>query len=261
MMPRIAEWLDAGRALLGHRPTKVQGLSGGERAMTVRRAAASAAVALALGSVAACSSDRPTTTDEQSYEISEQVSALVVDGQAAAVTIETGEGPVTVTEIYRYADDQPGTSHRVDGSTLRLSDTGCQNDEQRCDVEFRVRVPSATTATVTAKAGAVKMSGLTGNVTVTTEAGAVEATGLAADEVTITTQAGATSLEFAQAPTMVRASTELGAVDVRLPGGTAYAVDVATKVGASDVSVQRDAASAHKIQVRTDVGAVRVANM
>jgi hypothetical protein len=227
--------------------------------MTMRRAANSAAVALALGSVAACSPGR-TTTDEQSYEISEQISALVVEGRAAAVTIEPGEGPVTVTEIYHYADDRPGTSHRLDGSTLRLTGTGCQNDELRCAVEFRIRVPRATTATVTVEAGAVKMDGLTGNVTVTTEAGSVEATGLAGDEVTITTQAGATSLEFVEAPTVVKASTELGDVDVRLPVGTAYAVDVATGVGDSHVSVQRDAASAHRIQVKTEVGAIQVQN-
>ena len=226
--------------------------------MTTRTAAVWAA-AMALGTVAACSSGA-AKTDEQSYQISEQVSALVVDGRAAAVTIETGDGPVAVTEVYHYSDDRPGTSHRVDGSTLRLSDTGCRNDEVRCGVEFRVRMPSATTATVTAKAGAVKMTGLTGNVTVTTEAGAVEANGLAGDEVTITTQAGAASLEFAKAPKMVKASTQVGAVEVRLPGGTAYAVDVATSVGPSDVSVQRDTKSAHKVQVKTEVGAIRVEN-
>jgi Putative adhesin len=227
--------------------------------MTVRRVAVSALVAVVLGSLAACSAGR-TTTDEQSYEISEQVSALVVDGRAAAITVEAGEGPVTVTEVYRYGDDRPGTSHRLDGTTLTLTDTGCQNDERRCDVEFRVRVPRATTLTVTAKAGAVKVNGLAGNVMVTTEAGVVEANGLAGDEVTITTQAGATSLEFAKAPKAVKVSTQLGAVDVRLPTGTAYAVDVATDLGASDVSVQRDAASAHRIQVKTEVGAIRVKN-
>ena len=227
--------------------------------MTMRRVAVSALAAVVLGSVAACSAGR-TTTDAQSYEISEQVSALVVDAQAAAVTVEAGEGPVTVTEVYRYAADRPGTSHRLDGATLRLTDTGCQNDEGRCDVEFRVRVPGATTLTVTAKAGTVKVNGLTGNVTVTTEAGVVEANSLAGNEVTITTQAGATSLEFVEAPTLVKVSTQLGAVDVRLPSGTAYAVDVATELGASDVSVQRDAASAHRIQVKTEVGAIQVKN-
>ena len=227
--------------------------------MSTRKAAVLAAMALALGSLAACTPGG-TTTDEQSYEISEQVSALVVDGRAAAVTIGTGDGPVTVTEVYHYGDDKPGTSHRMDGSTLRLTDTGCRNDEVRCDVEFKIRVPSATTATVTAQAGAVKVTGLSGNVTVTTEAGAVEANALTGEQVAVTTQAGATSLEFAKAPKMVRVATQLGAVEVRLPTGTAYAVDVDTNVGASDVSVQRDAGSAHKVQVKTDVGGVKVEN-
>jgi putative adhesin len=224
-----------------------------------RWTAALCAAALAFGTLTACSSGA-TTTDEQSYEISDRVSALVVDGRAAAVTIETGDGPVTVTEVYHYSDDRPGTSHRVDGSTLRLSDTGCRNDEVRCSVEFRIRMPSATTATVTARAGAVKITGLAGNITVTTDAGAVQAHGLAADQVTVTTQAGAASLDFAEAPTMVKAATQVGAVEVKLPGDTAYAVDAATSVGSSDVTVRRDPASAHRIQVKTDVGAIRVEN-
>jgi DUF4097 and DUF4098 domain-containing protein YvlB len=227
--------------------------------MRTRTGVAVAIATLALG-VGGCSRDGAASTDQQSYEVSEQVTALVVDGQAAAVTIETGDGPVTVTEIYRYADDKPATSHAVEGTTLKLTDTGCRNDEGRCEVEFRVRVPSATTATVTAQAGAVRVTGLAGDVTVRTEAGAVEGTRLAGDRVTVTTQAGATSLAFTEAPTMVQASTSVGAVEVKVPGGTAYAVDVDTSVAAADVSVQRDPASAHKIQIRTEVGAVQVRN-
>jgi hypothetical protein len=128
--------------------------------MTRRTAAVLAAVAVALGSVPACAPGG-TTTDEQSYQISEPVSALVIDGQAAAVTIETGDGPVTVTEVYRYAEDRPATAHQLDRSTLTLTDTGRPNDERRCDVEFRLRVPRATTTTVTARAGAVTVNGLT----------------------------------------------------------------------------------------------------
>jgi len=227
--------------------------------MSTRTAAVCAAMALALGSVAACTPGA-TTTDEQSYQISEQINALVVDGRAAAVTIDTGDGPVTVTEVYHYRDDRPATTHQVDGSTLKLTDTGCRNDNLRCDVEFRIRVPSPTTATVTAQAGAVKVTGLSGNVTVTTDAGAVEANALTGEQVAVTTQAGATSLQFATAPKMVKVATQVGAVQVRLPTGTAYAVDVDTNVGGSDVSVQRDAASAHKVQVKAEVGAVKVEN-
>ena len=198
--------------------------------------------------------------DRQSYQITDRIDALVVDARAAAVTLEVGDGPVTVEEIYHSGSDRPTTSHRVDGSTLHLTESGCRDNSVRCDVEFRVHLPAAATADITSQAGAVQVAGLTGNLTVSTQAGAVQGSGLGGDRVRVSTKAGATTLAFTRAPSTVSASTEVGAVEVRVPSGTSYAVDVQSTVGLSDVSVQRDPASPHKIEVRTSVGAVRVGN-
>ena len=230
--------------------------------MDARTVAAAAALGMALVVTAGCAeadtrTGGSTTTDQQSYEITEPIDALVVDARAATVIVEGGDGPLTVEETYHFSDDKPATSHRVDGSTLHLTDSGCRNDDVRCDVEFRV--PAAARTEITSQAGGVRLTGLTGDVAVSTRAGAVEGRGLGADEVSVETQAGAARLEFAQAPSTVRASTEVGAVEVRVPGDTTYAVDVQTAVGRSDVSVQRDPSSAHRIQIRTSVGAVKVA--
>jgi hypothetical protein len=187
-------------------------------------------------------SSTAAAADRQSYQITDRIDALVVDARAAAVTLEAGDGPVTVDEIYRSGSDRPTTSHRVDGSTLHLTESGCRDNSVRCDVEFRVRLPAAATADITSQAGAVQGSGLGG------------------DRVRVSTKAGATTLAFTRAPSTVSASTEVGAVEVRVPSGTSYAVDVQSTVGLSDVSVQRDPASPHKIEVRTSVGAVRVGN-
>ena len=205
-------------------------------------------------------SSTAAAADRQSYQITERIDALVVDARAAAVTLEAGDGPVTVDEIYHSGRDRPTTSHRVDGSTLHLTETGCRDNSVRCDVEFRVRLPAAATADITSQAGAVQVAGLTGNLTVSTQAGAVQGSGLGGDQVRVSTKAGATTLAFTRAPSTVSASTEVGAVEVRVPSGTSYAVDVQSTVGPSDVSVQRDPASPHKIEVRTSVGAVRVGN-
>ena len=51
------------------------------------------------------------------------------------------------------------------------------------------------------------------------------------------------------------------AVDLRLPGSTAYAVDVSTSVGPSSVRVDEDPASAHRIEVRTEMGAVSIGRL
>jgi hypothetical protein len=66
----------------------------------------------------------------------------------------------------------------------------------------------------------------------------VEAHGLTSDEVTIKTDAGAASLESAEAPTLVRTTTSLGAIELHVPGTTAYAVEVHSEVGGVSVNVE-----------------------
>ena len=223
----------------------------------MRRRTAAALTAIALLPLAACSAGS-TTTEELSYQIDQSVTALVIAARAASVAIVVGDGPVTVTEEHRYSRSKPTTAHRVEGQTLRLTESGCGDDELRCDVEYRIRMPKAISAEITAQAGAVRVDGLAGNVHVTTEAGAVEGRALTSDEVIIKTEAGAASLEFAEAPTLVQTTTSMGAVEVRVPGTTAYAVDVQTSVGGSSVGVEQDPASAHRIEVHTDLGAVKI---
>ena len=223
----------------------------------MRRRTAAALTTIALLPLAACSAGS-TTTEELSYQIDQSVTALVIAARAASVAIVVGDGPVTVTEEHRYSKSKPTTAHRVEGQTLRLTESGCGDDELRCDVEYRIRMPKAMSAEITAQAGAVRVDGLAGDVRVTTEAGAVEGRALTSDEVIIKTEAGAASLEFAEAPTLVQTTTSMGAVEVRVPGTTAYAVDVQTSVGGSSVGVEQDPASAHRIEVHTDLGAVKI---
>jgi DUF4097 and DUF4098 domain-containing protein YvlB len=219
-----------------------------------------ATVGIPLLLVLASCTNVNVTTDEQSYDVVEQVESVIIDARAAAITVQAGNGATSVTETYHYSDDKPRTSHEVSGTTLRLTESGCETQELRCDVEFSVHVPADTAVDITARAGAVRLTGLTSDVTVVTDAGAVEGTGLAGDSVSVKTDAGATSLQFTEPPASVEASTELGAILLKVPGGTAYAVDVSTTAGGSDIRVQQDANSPHKISLRTEVGGIRVEN-
>ena len=71
-------------------------------------------------------------------------------------------GPVTVTEEHRYARTKPTTAHQVEGQTLRLTQSGCGDDETRCNVEYRIRMPAAISAEIIAEAGAVRVDNLSG---------------------------------------------------------------------------------------------------
>ena len=223
----------------------------------MRPRTAAVLTAITLFPLAACSSG-PTTIDELRYQIDQPVTALVIDARAAAVAVVGGDGPVTVTEEYRFSSNKPTTAHHVEGQTLRLTESGCGGGMARCEVRYRIQLPRAMSADITAAAGAVQVDGLAGNLQVRTEAGAVEGRGLTSDEVTVQTEAGTASLEFTQPPGSVQTTTELGAIELQLPGTTSYAVDVQTEVGGSTVKVDRDPASAHRIMVRTEVGAVKI---
>ncbi|WP_328475247.1 DUF4097 family beta strand repeat-containing protein [Actinoplanes sp. NBC_00393] len=225
-------------------------------AFTVR--AGTAVLLIALAALPACGDSAATSTDEQSYQIDQKVDVLAVDARAAAITVEAGDGPVTVTESFRYGKQRPTTAHNVANSTLTLTESGCGDDNVRCEVKYRIRVPAVTRTEITAKAGSVTLTGLAGAVQVTTEAGAVRGSGLAGPEVTVTSQAGATELVFAEPPTALEVRTELGAVSLDLPPQVAYAVTVATEVGRSQISVDQDPASKHRVEVHTQVGAVSI---
>jgi hypothetical protein len=110
-----------------------------------------ALTALALIPLAACSDAQPTVEKaETSYQIAEPVTTLVIEARTAVVSIEAGDGPITVKEIRGSTDRAPTTSHRVDGSTLRLTERGCGDAARiRCDVEYQIRVPKATATEVT----------------------------------------------------------------------------------------------------------------
>ena len=114
------------------------------------------------------------TTDKVCYQIDEQVTTLMIGTRAAGIEIKTGNGPVTVTEEYRYSKGKPATAHQVEGTTLRLTESGCGDDDARCEVRYRIRVPATTSVEVTAQAGAVDVDGLAWSMHISTEAGAVE---------------------------------------------------------------------------------------
>lgn len=227
------------------------------RANSIR--ACIAPILLVLTALTSCVSGT-SAEREHSYEVTGPVTTLVINAQAGSVAVEAGEGPITVTETYRFTRDQPRTSHELEGTTLRLEDAGCAEFDPRCHVEFNVRAPAATAVDVRTRAGAIRIAGLDGDIELTNEAGTVEAAGLASKRVSSSTRTGSITLSFSKPPNDVKASAAFGSVEVMVPTSTAYAVEVSTKLGGSEILVPRDAASPHKISLRTELGGLRVAS-
>jgi hypothetical protein len=96
-------------------------------------------------------------------------------------------------------------------------------------------------------------------VTAKADAGLINATGLTSASVSLATRVGAISATFTAAPTAVRASANVGAIRVRVPGTTSYKIVADARVGKTTVSARQSASSGHTITATTDVGAIFVA--
>ena len=127
---------------------------------------------------------------------------------------------------------------------------------------YYAKTAPTTTRTVsgkTAGAGSVRLTGLAGSVTAKADVGLINATGLTGASVSLTTRVGGISASFTAAPTAVRASANVGAITVHVPGTTSYKVAADARVGKTTVSARQSASSGHAITATTDVGAIVVA--
>jgi hypothetical protein len=194
-------------------------------------------------------------TDVRSYQVTGDISALSVRNPVGAIEVTAGPGPVQITETIRYTNGKPDTGHATDGGTLRLTN-GCPGHRHLCQVDYRVRMPAATSLDVDGSVGLVKLTRLGGDVSVTTMAGDVEASGLTSAHTTVRGNAGHISLRYASAPVLVDVTNDAGAIEVHVPKESSYLVDAHTDAGKTTVSVPQDPASSRRISAHNDAGAI-----
>jgi hypothetical protein len=213
--------------------------------------------------VAGCGTRIGTTTSRNSYTVTEPVASLKIDNPVGDTQIEGADtNTISVTEELTYTGDPPQTSYPITaGRQLTLSYT-CPGvfDVNSCRVTYVIKVPRRLTIHIDDKVGSTTLTGIAGQLTLTSSTGNIDATGLTSPTVTAHTNAGAITLGFTAPPTTVDAQAQVGSITVRLPAGTAYAVDTGSQIGVADVKVQRDPASPHRITAHSQVGSASVYN-
>ena len=193
------------------------------------------------------------------YQITAPVSTVVIVSHVGNVTVTGGSGPgVSVTQQVYYSRTPPTTTRTVSGTTLTVT-YDCPG-QLVCGVAYTLAVPRSAAVRVTAGAGSVRLTGLAGSVTAKADVGLINATGLTSASVSLTTRVGGISATFTAAPTAVRASANVGAITVHVPGTTSYKIAADARVGKTTVSARQSASSGHAITATTDVGAVVVAS-
>jgi DUF4097 and DUF4098 domain-containing protein YvlB len=109
--------------------------------------------------------------------------------------------------------------------------------------------------------GDINVSGATGDTRLQDAFGNISMTGLSAASVRATNNSGDVTLHFATVPQQVNITDSFGNVTLVLPrGSTAYQVVTHNSFGSTNVSVPRNPASAHVIQVSNNSGDITIIN-
>lgn len=217
------------------------------------------AVAVLFGAVNVATSFASGTADESFSATG--VRTLHVDVTAGRVDVERAAGSTVDVDVRaRGSWRTPTTRHEQDGASLSLSaDCGPTVGFHRCEVSYRVRVPDGVDVELRSAAGRIQVHGIDGDVTASVNAGRVELTELRSSSVDVTSDVGAVTATFADAPDAVRVTTSAGAVSITLPrDGEPYAVDARAEAGGASIDVLTDPTSPRTVVARTSVGSVEV---
>jgi hypothetical protein len=210
-----------------------------------------------------------------SYTIGSRVTTLVVTGHAGDVHITGGRsGAFSVTEHISFHGTAPTTSHRTAAGTLSL-DSHCPATET-CTVGYSITAPRATAVRVTDGAGTVTLSSLGGPVTVrvnagkislsslagpvnaTISAGSISGQHLSSATASLHVSAGGIDVSFSAPAAAITATTDVGAVVVRVPNSVQYRVTASATVGDVHISVARSTAATRTITASTKTGSITI---
>lgn len=247
------------------------------KARPVVVAAAALMVVLVCGTGAfALLSEAMTSTVERTSVFTPATDRLVVDADGDVTIGPSSDGKIHVHTVVRHGLDQPEIVQESTPAGVRL-DAGCRGFlAVRCDIRHEVQVPPTSEVVIGGVDGDVTASGLSGPLRVDRLTGDITAVDLAgpldlrssAGEITgdalrsevlrATSDTGDVRLELVVPPQSVEVTTDNGEVDLAVPVGTAYRVDVRSDVGEERVLVPLDPTSAHTLRVEGDTGDVTV---
>jgi hypothetical protein len=231
------------------------------RAWALPLLAAAAALALAT-SLTGCDSlgklgstgHYPAAT---AFTVGSRVTTVIIDaGSGSADVTAASRSTVAVSQQASYSTKPPVARHTLSGTTLTLSFTCAV--ELTCGISYTVQVPRGVAVRVSAGAGAITLTSLSGSVSAQTGAGLITAVDLRSASVSLKSNAGGIIASCTVPPRSLSASTNLGAITLTVPGTVAYKVNSHTYVGTSTVTVRRSASSPYAITTSSDVGSVSI---
>jgi hypothetical protein len=192
------------------------------------------------------------------YTVSAPVSSLVVASELGEVTITGSQrSTVSVTEQIQYSDRPPVMTRTVTGKTLTLG-YRCPN-ESKCAASYDIQVPRDMAVRASSANGEIQLSALAGPVQASSNLGLISASGLTSSTASFNSNLGEIDAVFTTAPTTVHATTDTGAINIRVPGTVSYDVNVTPGgLGSANVTVPRSSSSRHVIDAACGMGSVLI---
>jgi DUF4097 and DUF4098 domain-containing protein YvlB len=173
-----------------------------------------------------------------------------------------------------FEDRPPTITHGLAAGTLSLT-SHCAADEF-CSVSYDIAVPRATAVQITDDLGSVHLSSLVGQVSVTvnvgeidlaslsgmvaalTQAGSIVGQQISSQRADLRVSTGEIDVSFSVPPAAISATTNVGAVILRVPNTVAYDVATSAGVGHIGVSVTQNTAAPRTITTHTDIGSITI---
>ena len=209
---------------------------------------------LVLGGAASVVPEMVRSTTVTDLGWPEGVGTVRISLGSGSLELREGPGPaVMVTETSSFSTVDPTSS--VSGDVLTL-DLPCGGGFlQRCEADWDLIVPPGTDVVVEHALGDVDLQGVTGAVEVNGSLGDVRVSG-APSTLDVRLSLGDVVADLDEPADRVSIQTNLGDVEVTLPGEVAYDLSTSSDVETPRTEVRTDPASPYRVDVRTDLGEI-----
>jgi hypothetical protein len=182
---------------------------------------------------------------------------VVASGLGEVTVTGSQRSTVSVTEQIQFSDRPPVMTRAVTGKTLTLG-YRCPN-ESRCAASYDIQVPRDMAVRVSSGNGEIQLSSLSGPVHASSGLGLITASGLTSSIASFDSSLGEIDAVFTAAPAAVHATTDMGAINIRVPGTVSYDVNVTPGgLGSASVTVPRSSSSRHVIDATCGMGSVLI---
>ncbi|WP_370890171.1 DUF4097 family beta strand repeat-containing protein [Janibacter sp. GXQ6167] len=201
-------------------------------------------------------------TTEQTFPIDRAVTKIVLDNSVGTITVRAPRDGETygLHSTSLWSIGGPKHAVKTEDGVLRAT-SGCRTSNSiidRCRTKWTVIAPPGAQLSLANDVGEVSIDGVDNPVTARTDVGSVRLTDVTSTRIDASTDVGEVAIDAAEPPDAIIARAGVGSVDVTVPRGPTYRVELSATDSASQPNVATDLQSAHLIRVNADLGDAKV---